>query len=181
MANKWENGFPVPFLSWPSLRHTWKPAGKEPEAGCSPETQSLENSREIIHGGLGMVSTQNPKHNHMLTGVPKKKHIFSLTHSARVKRSDLPKIYTLASPEDSLSGLKICILNHSTTWSSIKKQKTFLVGYKCTSTIFTLQWAGPCSRKSLYSGWILLKRANSFTRHIGVFSLGCAMLEGTEK
>lgn len=123
MANKWENGFPVPLLSWPSLRYTWKQAGKEPEAGCSQETQSLENSREIIHRGLGMVSTQNPKHNHMLTGVPKKKHIFSLTHSARVKRSDLPKIYTLASPEDSLSGLKICILNHSTTWSSIKNRK----------------------------------------------------------
>lgn len=25
----------------------------------------------------------------------------------------------------------------------------------------------------------MLKRANSFTRHIGVFSLGCAILEGT--
>lgn len=40
----------------------------------------------------------------------------------------------------------------------------------------TLEWAGPCSQSSLYSGWILLKRANSFTKHMGVFSLGFAML-----
>lgn len=41
----------------------------------------------------------------------------------------------------------------------------------------TLEWAGPCSESSLYSGWILLKRANSFTKHMGVFSLGFAMLD----
>lgn len=40
----------------------------------------------------------------------------------------------------------------------------------------TLACAGPRSFSSLYCGWIRLKRANSFTRHIGVFSLGFAML-----
>lgn len=39
----------------------------------------------------------------------------------------------------------------------------------------TLACAGPLSLRSLYCGWILLKRANSFTKHIGVFSLGFAM------
>lgn len=121
----------------------------EPEAGCSQEAQSLENSQEIIHRCLGIVSIRSPKHNHTLIGIlkaiyPKKKHVFSLTHSARMKRSDLPKIYTFASLEDSLSGWKVHILNHSTTWSSIKRQKTFLVGYKCISSMdniyLTVSW-----------------------------------------
>jgi len=41
--------------------------------------------------------------------------------------------------------------------------------------LLTLACAGPRSLRSLYCGWILLKRANSFTKHIGVFSLGFAM------
>lgn len=49
----------------------------------------------------------------------------------------------------------------------------WLITWKCD---LTLAWAGPRSFRSLYWGWILLKRANSFTRHIGVFSLGFAML-----
>jgi len=51
--------------------------------------------------------------------------------------------------------------------------KVWLITWKCD---LTLAWAGPLSFRSLYWGWILLKRANSFTRHIGVFSLGFAML-----
>lgn len=47
----------------------------------------------------------------------------------------------------------------------------------CLYKYSTLEWAGPCSQSSLYSGWILLKRANSFTKHMGVFSLGFAMLD----
>lgn len=41
----------------------------------------------------------------------------------------------------------------------------------------TLACAGPLSLRSLYCGWIRLKRANSFTKHMGVFSLGFAMLD----
>lgn len=44
----------------------------------------------------------------------------------------------------------------------------------------TFEWAGPLSFRSLYWGWMLWKRANSFTRHTGVFSLGFAILSWRE-
>lgn len=75
------------------------------------------------------------------------------------------------------TGNTIDIPNSMNLWR--KKTKAQFVCKNCSQS--TLEWAGPCSHSSLYSGWILLKRAISFTKHMGVFSLGFAMLDTVTK
>lgn len=66
------------------------------------------------------------------------------------------------------------LLNKIKTTAERKKLNLY-IQHQCPLLIITLACAGPLSLRSLYCGWILLKRANSFTKHIGVFSLGFAM------
>ena len=126
-----------------------KRTGMEPDGGCSQEAQSPENSQETIHRCLGLVLIQNPKQ-------PPANWSFKSQISPREasllfdplckdgkKKWLAQNLYfciSLKSPQQ----FQICVLNHCITCNCMKRKKTFLVGYKCTSSMdniyLTVSW-----------------------------------------